>query len=545
MGLIVYLIELGPIGWLIVAVIAIVVISAIRKENQKQTDAKLFGEETNLGEETSQGGDDIPFVSDSYLQRSVKLGKQFIKLMRDIEKDEDAMDILTTHDALEPLDEGDLHWNFNQRLSILMIMDLTKGFHEVGFEITTDGITIIPLAECVQGIVHEDPVELDKYSWPRYHITLIPHIVNICKSFLSFNVMTPERFGKFNIIEVLNGAQRFDLSARFYRILTDILVLCSDGDQELSVTGAEHISDLKGRIKQLPARSNSSSTPTGGTKTTKTSDDKNGNKIDPMAELNSLIGLNSAKKEVVKLTNFIKIQRQRESAGLKCSPISYHCVFTGNPGTGKTTVARILAGIYADLGILKEGKLVETDRSGLVAEYVGQTAVKTNKIIDSALDGVLFIDEAYSLVQGGSNDYGLEAIATLLKRMEDDRDRLVVILAGYGDEMKEFIDSNPGLESRFNRYIHFEDYSADELHKIFNLNVAKHEYILSPEANERVLNVLKNDVANKDENFGNARHVRNIFEKTLENQATRLSEISSDSLDRQKLQEITAEDIPS
>ena len=179
--------------------------------------------------------------------------------------------------------------------------------------------------------------------------------------------------------------------------------------------------------------------------------------------LNKLVGLATVKEEVKKLASFLKIQQLRKEKNLKAAPISYHCVFTGNPGTGKTTVARILAGIYKELGILKKGQLVETDRSGLVAEFVGQTAVKTNKIIDSALDGVLFIDEAYSLVAGGENDFGGEAIATLLKRMEDNRDRLIVILAGYSDEMQAFIDSNPGLQSRFNRYIKFDDYNADEL----------------------------------------------------------------------------------
>ena len=198
---------------------------------------------------------------------------------------------------------------------------------------------------------------------------------------------------------------------------------------------------------------------------------------DPYKELDELIGLEQVKEEVHSLANFVKIQKQREKKGLKIPKMSLHLVFTGSPGTGKTTVARIVARIYKDLGVLKKGHTVETDRSGLVANYVGQTATKTNAIVDSALNGVLFIDEAYALVPTANknNDYGQEAISTLLKRMEDDRDRLVVIVAGYTNEMKRFIDSNPGLQSRFNRYINFPDYTSGELCDIFNMYVKKNQ----------------------------------------------------------------------
>lgn len=246
-------------------------------------------------------------------------------------------------------------------------------------------------------------------------------------------------------------------------------------------------------------------------------------RMDGIKELNSLIGLSSVKEEIKTLTNYIKVQKIRAKKGMKVSPVSYHCVFTGNPGTGKTTVARIVSEIYKELGILKKGHLVETDRSGLVAEYVGQTAVKTNKIIDSALDGILFIDEAYSLVDGGNSDYGKEAIATLLKRMEDDRDRLIVILAGYTDDMKRFISANPGLQSRFNRYIDFPDYSEEELFRIFESSTEKYEYKLTEAATTTLKESLKRAVANKDKNFGNGRFVRNLFERVVENQANRIS----------------------
>lgn len=264
---------------------------------------------------------------------------------------------------------------------------------------------------------------------------------------------------------------------------------------------------------------------------------------DPFKKLDELIGMENVKEEVRALANYVKVQKQRADQGLKTPKLSYHLVFTGSPGTGKTTVARIVATIYHNIGILKKGHTIETDRSGLVAEYVGQTAIKTNKIIDAALNGVLFIDEAYSLVpeQKGS-DYGQEAISTLLKRMEDDRDSLVVIIAGYNNEMKRFIDSNPGLQSRFNRYIHFNDYSTDELYQMFTkLYLKKNQYTITDEAAEYLHQQLDYAVAHKDKNFGNARYVRNMFEKAIQEQANRISKNMANS--RHDLTEITKEDL--
>ena len=262
---------------------------------------------------------------------------------------------------------------------------------------------------------------------------------------------------------------------------------------------------------------------------------------DPFEELNSLVGLEDVKKEVESLANIVKIQKQREAKGLKNTSMSYHCVFSGSPGTGKTTVARILARIYKDLGVLKSGHLVETDRSGLIAEYVGQTGPKTNALIDSALGGVLFIDEAYALLDGKGGGYGDEAIATLLKRMEDNRDNLVVIVAGYKDEMKKFIASNPGLESRFTRYIDFPDYDGESLYKIFMMRANKYKYVLDPDADAYLQQVLDYVVANKTKHFGNARYVRNLFEMCTTQQANRLG--SKTNITETELCQITKEDI--
>ena len=264
---------------------------------------------------------------------------------------------------------------------------------------------------------------------------------------------------------------------------------------------------------------------------------------DPYKELDDLIGLGSVKEEVRSLSNFVKLQKQREAQGLKTAKVSYHLVFYGSPGTGKTTVARIVGRIYKDLGVLKKGHTVETDRGGLVAKFMGQTALKTDTVIQQALDGVLFIDEAYSLVpeDGNGSDYGQEAISTLLKRMEDYRDRLVVIIAGYKNEMQRFIDSNPGLQSRFNRYIDFPDYTGKELAEIFKMYMKKNQYTLSPDAQTYLKERFDYAVAHKDRNFGNARFARNVFEKSIQMQANRLE--GQRNLSKSQLTELTVDDL--
>ena len=261
--------------------------------------------------------------------------------------------------------------------------------------------------------------------------------------------------------------------------------------------------------------------------------------LNPYEELEGLIGLNNVKQEIKTLANLVKVQQARKEEGLKNSTLSYHLVFTGNPGTGKTTIARIIASIYKDLKILKKGHLVETDRSGLVAEYLGQTAVKTNAVIDTALDGVLFIDEAYSLTDE-NDSYGKEAVATLLKRMEDDRDRLVVILAGYTENMTHFIVTNPGLESRFNKYIEFTDYNAEELFQIFMRLAHKYDYLVDEEAQQIIKDLINIEIESKDKQFGNARFVRNLFENILANQANRLA--NNNTLSSESLRTIVKED---
>ena len=261
---------------------------------------------------------------------------------------------------------------------------------------------------------------------------------------------------------------------------------------------------------------------------------------DLKAELNELIGLDGIKKEVNNLINMVTIHKLRQQNGLKTVDMSLHMVFTGNPGTGKTMIARIMSRIYKSLGILNKGHLVEVDHSGLVAGYVGQTATKTSAVIEKALGGVLFIDEAYALNSKSENDFGQEAIDTLLKAMEDHRDDLVVIVAGYDGLMEKFIHSNPGLESRFNRYLHFDDYSIDEMAAILDLNLKKGQYKLDDAGRDAARQYIV-DANTSSISFGNARGVRNVFERLLVAQANRLAQ--SADVSKEDLMLITAEDV--
>jgi SpoVK/Ycf46/Vps4 family AAA+-type ATPase len=243
-----------------------------------------------------------------------------------------------------------------------------------------------------------------------------------------------------------------------------------------------------------------------------------------LTRLDGLIGLEKIKASVKSLINLVKVRKLREENKLPVPPISLHMVFMGNPGTGKTTVARLLSELYAAIGVLSKGHLVEVDRSGLVAGFVGQTAIKTSEVITKALGGILFIDEAYALVsKDGANDFGHEAIETLLKAMEDHRDNLIVIVAGYEGLMESFISSNPGLESRFNRYFLFEDYSSDELFQIFKNLCDKNEYILADIASDFAKEHFKTLYETRDDNFGNARDIRNFFENVVAVHSDRVS----------------------
>jgi len=260
---------------------------------------------------------------------------------------------------------------------------------------------------------------------------------------------------------------------------------------------------------------------------------------DVLAELDELVGLAAVKSDVRRLTSLLRIQKIRAERDLPTIETSHHLVFTGNPGTGKTTVARLLSQIYRSLEIVTKGHLVETDRSKLVAGYVGQTAERTRAVLESALGGTLIIDEAYALARGGENDFGREAIDTIVKFMEDHRDDLAIVAAGYPEEMTTLLDANPGLHSRFTRTVHFPDYTTDELVRIFERIGESSSYHVDDEARARLRAVL--DATPRTRGFGNARHARNLFEAAVGAQAERLAATAEPS--DEQLTTLTANDL--
>lgn len=273
------------------------------------------------------------------------------------------------------------------------------------------------------------------------------------------------------------------------------------------------------------------------------SETKSGNKkVDEIiCELNSLVGLNTVKKLILEIRAYVEIQKKRKAENLLSEPMSLHMIFKGNPGSGKTTVARIVGSLFKEMGILEKGHLIEVERADLVGEYIGHTAHKTRQQIKRALGGVLFIDEAYSLARGGDKDFGKEAIDTMVKNMEENKDNLVLILAGYKQEMVRFLETNPGLRSRFPIHIDFPDYSTQELLDIADIMLTKRQYQFTPEAKERLQDHLEETMYNRHEHCGNARFVRNVVEKAIRRQALRLVEAAG--VSRDELMTVHEEDL--
>ena len=381
---------------------------------------------------------------------------------------------------------------------------------------------------------------------------------NLTSSVCEEDVFLPPVFF-WNLAES-DAKRSTETSRTFIRMLTNILLYLAAVDDDVTYSEAEFITECTDRLSAIcdttgvrksreglnPLDFVTSGEPSfvekhsaqvqtsGGSTSAPKAEEKEPEKPnfdELMEQLDSLVGLETVKKEVKNLINLVKARKLRKENDLPVPPMSFHMVFLGNPGTGKTTVARLISGLYAAIGVLSKGQLVEVDRSGLVAGYVGQTALKTQEVIQSALGGVLFIDEAYSLSSGGENDFGRESIETLLKAMEDHRDDLVVIVAGYTGPMEKFIHSNPGLESRFNRYFFFPDYDGNQLTEIFRIQCKKNSYTLTPEADEAALKMFTRLYEERDENFGNGRDVRNCFEDMVVRQSNRVAAMESPSKD--------------
>lgn len=486
----------------------------------------------------------LPRISREYFIECKNMCNRITLFLKDLNSNVDFTRFINVNvDGIEVLDEFPKCQNYDNRLLSMYAMDLTNCIMQLGnnFERPTreNLCLMLWISEIIHGELLVNYSQLKPF-WKAF-ATDSSDILSAFPEIRDKN-MPPH---DFYVYKLLNSFEDYNTAESYKDLLYNFSMLVAKANRNSDDLEQDFLYGFndEANFPKLSVRANSFNSEHSDNTS---SSPKNLNSIEldsnPYKSLEQLIGLGKVKDEVNRLANFIRIQKLRCSEGLSTPTISYHCIFTGNPGTGKTTVARILAAIYKDLGVIKGTNLVETDRSGLVAEYVGQTAVKTNKIIDSALDGILFIDEAYTLSKGGSNDFGTEAIATLLKRMEDDRDRLVVILAGYENEMENFILSNPGLKSRFSRSIHFDDYSEDELFNIFESYIRRHDYDLTQEAKIKLQKKIHKDVSQKDEKFGNARHMRNLFEHTLENQATRLSKSGTISIE--DLRRIDASDLP-
>ena len=452
-------------------------------------------------------------------------------------------------------------WNRSPEEFHKIYLANTDAFYRIGNNLLAKELDDF-MTRCALGLwsrsggINERHVEMANQIYSRGQAKPSWLLWNLTSAACSEDVFMPPVFF-WNLAE--SDAKRgAETSRTFIRMLTNILLYLAAVDDDVTYAEAAYITDCTDRLTAIcdttgvrksreglnpldyvtsgePSfqdkhKPQPSAQTSGGEKKPETeakaeSEEKKPSFEELMAELEDLVGLEDVKKDVKNLMNLVKVRKLRQQHELPVPPMSLHMVFVGNPGTGKTTVARLVSGLYAAIGVLSKGQLVEVDRSGLVAGYVGQTALKTQEAIKSALGGVLFIDEAYSLSSGGENDFGREAIETILKAMEDHRDDLIVIVAGYTGPMEKFIHSNPGLESRFNKYFFFPDYNGEQLMAMFRSRCKKNGYTLSEEAEKAAVEHFNKLYEERTENFGNGRDVRNEFEDMVVRQANRVAKL--------------------
>lgn len=430
-----------------------------------------------------------------------------------IKRCEDICDLLKDYEVSDITSDTKLTESFRFGLIKfgIYLSDLDGAISEEEMNCIRDNIGSCPAKEEIAALKHREKLNPDEYGKE------VPLVLKYCVLADAKKLISDDPYKN----------QKGQIIADTYRLFGQTMMACSEDSSERASRKMTLFCDrMDNFLDEFGVRYLNSDKlyPVKAPSTRPEADPEELEKL--LESFNSLVGLDSVKNEVNSLVNLIKVQNMRKEKNMKFSDVSKHMVFSGNPGTGKTTVARTLADIYRNLGVLSKGQLIEVDRSGLVKGYVGQTAIKTKEVIDSALGGILFIDEAYSLtVNKGSGDFGQEAVDTLLKGMEDNRDDLIVIVAGYPDLMEEFLCSNPGLKSRFNKFIDFEDYTAEQLVMILESMCKKQDYKLSKEAKEYSLSFFEERCNAHLENFANARDARNYMEKAISNHAGRVVDI--------------------